>query len=61
MCEFCMGNFVSPGGGVRSTEDPQIGFDLLVDMFNFSIGLRMVGGGEGKLIVEEFPKFFSEG
>ena len=58
--EFCMGDFVSPGGRVRSTKDPQIGFDFLVDLFCFSIRLRVVGSGEGKVIVEEFPEFFGE-
>ena len=61
VCEFHMGNFVSPGGRVRSTKDPQIGFYFLVDSFYFPISLRVVGGGEGKIIVEEFPKFFGEG
>ena len=50
VCEFCMGNFISPGGGVRSTEDSQIGFNFLVDLFGFSIRLRMVGSREGKII-----------
>ena len=61
VCEFCMGNFVSTGGKVRSTKDPQIGFYFLVDSSHFSIRLRMVGSGEGKIVVEEFPKFFGKG
>ena len=59
--EFCMGNFVSPGSGVRFTEDPQIDFNFLVDSFHFSIRLRVVGSGERKVIVEEFPEFFGKG
>ena len=61
MCEFCMGNFVSPGGRVRSTKNPQIGFYFLVDLFHFPIKLRVVGNREGKVVVKEFPKFFGEG
>ena len=61
MCEFCMENFVSPGSRVRSAEDPQIGFNLLVDSFCFSIRLRVVGSGERKVIVKEFPEFFGKG
>ena len=61
VCEFHMGNFVSPGGRVRSTKDPQIGFYFLVDSFHFSIRLRVVGGGEGKIIVEGLPEFFGKG
>ena len=37
VCEFCMGNFVNPGSRIRSTKDPQIGFNFLVDLFCFSI------------------------
>ena len=61
MCELHMGDFVSPRGGARSPEDPQIDFNLLVDSFGFSVRLRVIGSGEGKIIVEEFPEFFSKG
>ena len=61
MHEFCMGNFVSLESRVRSTKDPQIGFYFLVDSFHFSIRLRVVGGGEGKIIVEGLPEFFGKG
>ena len=61
MCESCMGNSVSPGSRVRSTEDPQIGFNFLVDSFHFSVRLWMVGSREGKVIVKEFSKFFGKG
>ena len=61
MCEFCMGNFVSPGSGVRSTKDPQIGLNFLVDLFSFSVRLSMVSSSEGKIIVEGFPKFLGKG
>ena len=61
MCEFHMGNFVSPGSRVKSTKDSQVGLNFLVDSFGFSIRLRMVYSGEGKIIVEEFPEFFGKG
>ena len=61
VCRFHMGNFISSGSGVRSTKDPQIDFNFLVDLFDFSIRLRMVGGGEEKIIVEGFSKFFGKG
>ena len=61
VCEFHMGNFVSPGSGIRSTKDPQIGFNSLVDLFSFSIRLRMVGGGEREIVVEELPECFGKG
>ena len=61
MCEFCMGNFVSLGSGVGFTEDSQIGFYFLVDQFHFPIRLNVVGGGERKVIVEEFSEFLGKG
>ena len=61
VCEFCVGDFVSPGSRVRSAEDPQVGFNFLVDLFYFSIRLRVVGDREGKVIVKKFSKFFGEG
>ena len=60
VCEFRMEDFVCLGGGVIFTKDPQIGFYFPVDSFHFPIRLRVVGSGEGKIIVEEFPKFFGE-
>ena len=59
--EFHMGNFVSPGGRIRFIEDSQIDFYFLVDLFGFSIRLRVVGGGEREIVVEELPEFFDEG
>ena len=61
MHEFCMGNFVSPGSRVRFTEDPQIDFNFLVDSFHFSVRLRVVDSGEGKVVVKKFSKFFGKG
>ena len=52
--EFSEGDVLSPGSGVRAAEDPQIGFYFLVHAFSLPISLRVVGGGEGKFITEEF-------
>ena len=45
--KFCRRDLVGPRAGVTSTEDLEVCFNLLVDMFCFSIRLRVVGGGEG--------------
>ena len=49
--EFGMGDFVSPGIRVGPTEDPKVCFNLLVDTFCFTVGLRVVGSGEGEVVV----------
>ena len=56
-----MGDFIYPGTRVGPTEDPKIGFNLLVDMFSFTIRLMVVCGGEGEIIVQEFAEFFGKG
>ena len=32
MHDFCEGNMLCPGGQVRATEDPKVGFDFLVNV-----------------------------
>jgi len=49
--ELGVRDLLRPGRGVGATEDAEIGFYFLVDSFSFSIGLGMVGGGEGEVIV----------
>ena len=61
MGEFGKGDVLSPGSGVRATEDLKISFYFLVHTFGFPISLRVIGGGEGKFITEEFAQFLSEG
>ena len=51
MHEFCMGDFIGPGARIGSTEDSLVGLDLLVDSFSLFIRLRVVGSGEGEVIV----------
>ena len=51
---------LSPGSRVRAAEDPKIGFYFLVHMLSFPISLRMICGGEGKFMTQEFAQFFSK-
>ena len=60
MGEFSKGNVLGPGSRVRATEDPKISFYFLVHTFSFPVSLRLIGGGEGKFVTEEFSQFFSE-
>jgi len=60
MDEFSMGDLFGPWRRVGTTEDAEISFHFLVDTFNFSVGLRMVGSGKGEIIVENSSKFSSE-
>ena len=39
----------------------EVHFNLLVDMFSFSIRLGMVGSGEGEVVSKGFSKLFSKG
>ena len=55
-----MGDLISPGTWVGSTEDLEVCFNLLVDTFCFTIRLWMVGSGEGEVIVQEFSKLLGE-
>ena len=54
MGEFCKGNVLCPGSRIGATENPKVSFHFLVNTFSFSIGLRVISGGEGKLIAKEF-------
>ena len=51
MHKFGMGDIFSPGSRVISTEDSKVGFDFLINSFCFAIGLRVIGGGEGEVVV----------
>ena len=50
MSKFSVGDVVSPRSRIVPTEDPKVSFDFLVYPFGFSIGLGVIGGGEGKVI-----------
>ena len=51
MGELCVRNQFGPGCGVIAAENTEVGFNFLVDLFCFAVGLRMVGGGEGKVVM----------
>ena len=59
--EFCVGDLVGSGSWVRSAEDPQVSFNLLIDTFSFTIKLWVVDGGKGEVIVQELAKLFRKG
>ena len=61
VCKFGVGDLVCPGTRVGSAEDLKVHFNLLVDMFCFSVRLWVVCGGEGEVIVEEHSKLLSKG
>ena len=53
MVEFGGGEELHPFSRVIGTEDAEISFELLIGSFSLSVGLRVVGGGESYVIVEE--------
>ena len=55
-----MGDLISLGTQVRSTEDLKVHFDFLVNMLCFTVGLRMVDSGKGEVIVKEHCKLLGE-
>ena len=50
--EFGSGEEFHPFLRVVGTKDSEIGFDLLIGSFSFSISLRMISSGEADIIVE---------
>ena len=58
--KFCVRYFVSLGTRVGPTEGLKVCFNLLVDTFCLTISLRMIGSGEGEVVVEKFAKFFGK-
>jgi len=51
--EFGQRDLFGPRRQVCSTEDVEVGFDFLVNLFGFSVSLRVVSGGEGEVIIKE--------
>ena len=49
--EFCVGDRFGPRCGIIAAKDTEVGFDFLINSFSFAIGLRVIGGGEGEVIV----------
>ena len=56
-----MRDFIGLGTWIRSTEDLKVCLNLLVDMFCFTIGLRVVCSGERDVVVQEFAEFLGKG
>ena len=59
--ELHMGDLIGPGTGVGPTEDLEVHFNFLIDMFHFSIKLEVIDSREGEVIVHEFPKPLDKG
>ena len=59
--KFHVGNLISPGTRVGSTEDLKVSFNFLVDMFHLTIRLRVIGSREGEVVIKEFAEFFGKG
>ena len=51
MDEFCMRDFIILGTRVASAEDLKVCFNLLVDMFCFTVRLGVVDGGEREVVI----------
>ena len=59
--ELHIGDLISLGAWIGSAEDQKVCFNLLVDMFCFTVGLGMIGSGEGEIIIQEFSKLLGKG
>ena len=59
--EFSGSEETGPRLRIVGAEDSKIGFDFLVSAFGLSVSLRMVGGGEADIVMEESGEFSSEG
>ena len=53
MVELGRGKELHPFSWVIGAEDMEIGFEFLIGSFSLSVGLRVIGGGESYVIVEE--------
>ena len=49
--EFGVRDRFGPRCRVIAAEDTKISLDFLINSFSFAVGLRVVGGGEGEVIV----------
>ena len=60
MGEFCMGNRISPYSWLVTAKDTEVGLNLLVYSFSLSVRLWVIGGREGKVVLEDASKFLGE-
>ena len=58
--EFCHGKKLGPFLRFIRSEQSQVRFQFLVYPFRFSVSLRVVGSGEGDIILEEAGEFSCE-
>ena len=53
MVEFSRGEELHPFSRVIGAKDAEISLEFLIGLFSLSVGLRVVGGGESNVVVEE--------
>ena len=53
MVEFGRGKELHPFSRVVGAEDAEISLEFLIGSLSLSVGLRVVGGGESYVVVEE--------
>ena len=53
MVELGRGKELYPFSWVIGAEDAEIGLEFLIGSFSLSVGLRVIGGGESYVVVEE--------
>ena len=53
MVEFGRGKELHPFSRVIGAKDAEISLEFLIGLFSLSVGLRVVGGGESYVVVEE--------
>ena len=58
--KFGVGDLFGPRGGICATEDTQVGFYFLVYALGFSVGLGVIGSGEGEVVVKNSSKLPGE-
>ena len=61
MDKFSRGEELSPFPRIMGTEDPEIGFNLLIGLFSLSVHLGVVGRGETNVVFKDMGKFMSKG
>ena len=61
MSEFCHGKELGPIFGFIRSEQSEVCLQFLVYPFGFSISLRVIGCGEGDVVLEEASEFSHKG
>ena len=58
--KFGHGNVVCPFRGIITAKDSKVCFNLGINLFCFSISLRVICGGESEIVTKDSSKFFGE-